>query len=231
MTEITSHGKLVKFIKYDGTPSWIRISEETYMPTGGAFGAIYRADTEVLGRPRNFVIKKFRGDMVKAKRDAERAFNNYRRAKKAGLKVFPTYRMGEDERSILMTDGNANSTIVLSNNINLQEIGLPLIKDEAITPALTDAIIEHAKLASQQNILIPNDAYFFLFNRGNKTIDFTLGDLDKLGQDISPAHALWHNLRTARNAVISFMASNAESPYLQIRNADARFKAEGEMGN
>lgn len=231
MTESATYERSAKFTKYDQTPTWIKITGERDLHRGGAFGQIYLTDALVFGRPRKFIVKKFLGSPDHAIRYAERAFNNYRRAKKAGLKVLPTYRISGDSTSILMTNLNTNSTVVLSNNRDLGELGLPSVTDDAISPSLTDSIIEHAKLASQQNILIPSDAYFFLFNRGNKTIDFTLGDLDKLGQDISPAHALWHNLRTARNAVMSFMASNAESPYLQIRNADMRFREEGEMGN
>lgn len=231
MTESVTNGRSVKFTKYDKTPAWIKITGERDIHGGGVVGQIFLTDTLVLGRPRRFIVKKFLGNPDRAKRETERAFDNYRKAKNAGLRVFPTYRISEDHTSILMTNGNADSTLVLSNNKNLRELGLPPIRDEALTPALTDSIIEHAKLASEHKILIPVDAYFFLYNHGQQTTDFILGDLDKLGQDVSAGHALWHNLKTARSAVMSFMASNAESPYLQIRNTDLRFKAEGEMGN
>ncbi len=231
MTESVTHGRSVKFTKYDKTPTWIKITGERDIHGGGVFGQIFLTDTLVLGRPRRFIVKKFLGNPDRAKREAERAFNNYRKAKNAGLKVLPTYRISGDNTSILMTNLNVDSTLVLSNNRDLGELGLPPIRNEALTPGLTDSIIEHAKLASEHKILIPVDAYFFLYNQVQQTTDFTLGDLDKLGQDVSAEHALWYNLKTARSAVMSFMASNSESPYLQIRNADARFKAEGEMGN
>ncbi len=231
MSETLTPGKSAKYTKYDNTPSWIQVVSEKYIPGGGAYGRIYQTETLVLGRPRRFIVKKFLGDPTRAKQGAERAFNNYRRAKKAGLKVFPTYRISGDRTSILMTDGNADSAIALSNNRTLFELGLPQIKDEAIPSTLTDSIIQHAKLAADHNILIPSDAYFFIYNRRLQTTDFILGDLDRLGSDITTHHALWHNLKTARKAVMSFLANNSESPYLQIRRADLRFRSEGETGN
>jgi len=231
MTEEFTSRKLIKYTKYDDTPSWIQVEKSTDTPLGGVYGMIHHVDTIVLGRPRRFVLKRFIGTQDKARANAERAFDNYRRAKKAGLKVFPTYRLGEDRTSILMTDGNANSTISLSNNRSLPELGLPPIRDEALPPSLTDEIIEHAKLAAGHKILIPSDAYFFLYHQGTQKTDFVLGDLDKLGVDVQQEHALWHNLKTARSAMLNFIASNAESPYLQFNYIDKRFRVEGETGN
>lgn len=228
MAEALTIPRDTTFTKYDGTSSRVRIVDEEYIRSG-IYGMIYRTDTLVSGRPRRFVIKKFKKTLLSAQGNAERAFANYQRAKDAGLKVFATYRLGEDRKSILMTDGSGDSTVCLSNNITLPELGLSKIRDEALPLDLVDGIIANAKKASEQKILIPNDAYFFLYDRQAECTDFVLGDLDTLGKDVDSQHALRHNLQTAKLAILGFIASNAQNSYYQSKVVKNKFADEGVM--
>lgn len=225
MTEAATP-QLVRFNKFDGSSTQIQIVGEKYIG-GGTFGKIYLADTLVARRPRRFVIKRYKGDTLAAERFAKKALTNYQRAKEAGLKVFPTYRMGEDGRSILMTDGHGDSTICLSNNRTLPELGIPQIANAAISPSLIEGVIAQAKKASEKRILIPNDAYFFIYDRSAQTTDFVIGDLDMLGKDLSSGHALWHNMRTAKNSLLSFVYSNAQNARYQANIVQSKFAEEG----
>ena len=95
---------------------------------------------------------------------------NYREAKKRGLRVFRTYRPADDGTSILMTNGNDQEHICVSNNGGTNFVdkfrypekrdGQRLVGIENFNDFLED-YFNSAIEASRQNVKIPVDAYFF----------------------------------------------------------------------
>ncbi|MBU0998689.1 hypothetical protein KKG24_00050 [Patescibacteria group bacterium] len=156
---------------------------------------------EIGGHRKRFIVKKYFDyptDAIEkrtkasplgwSKINAQTAFKNYSLAQKAGLKVFPTFRMGEDKKSILMTTGFLDNQICVSSNnkITVVELGRPLIKEmggEMLDKFLSTIFTEGLK-ASQKQISLHSDMFFFILSKDEPTkIDFVLGDLDNLRKE------------------------------------------------
>src|SRR3989338_1172027 len=83
---------------------------------GGAYGEISQVIVRVGNVDRTFVLKEFKDRGKSAELFARRAFETHTKLKQAKLKVFPTYRLSEDGRSILMTSGHSEEFICLGTN-------------------------------------------------------------------------------------------------------------------
>ena len=189
----------------------------------GIFGTAFQTEVMVGCHARKLVIKRFktidrRGIVTTAKENAAKAMANYAAAKKAGLKVFPTYRLSEDGESIVMTNGNIGSTICISNehSSHLPNIGEPKIqlRGDAACTSLIDSVFDQALLAANHDISIHSDAFFFLYDKTTGGIDFVIGDLDNVDRRKLPPNEsrLLNNLYGAEMALISFMNGNVEAP-------------------
>ncbi len=162
----------------------------------GSYGDVYEADVTVsVGerskRTAKFVMKTFRdyhklpGETISARTLAEQAITNYDAAKAAGLKVFNTYRLLEDEPSIVMTNGHTEEQVCIGSNFgsnkiaNFRETGLQTLDQVPNIEDLIEAVFQHAKLAEERGMVLPDDSLFFLVNRTNPhELDFVVGDLD-----------------------------------------------------
>ncbi len=191
-------GKEIFFHK-KGKATPVRILDEKQIGSG-MFGDTFEAQVLVGDKGRKFVIKKFkrRYNTTAAER-AENAMKNYQAAKEAGLKVFTTYRLGEDGTSILMTNANSDDITCLSTLPNtVGDIKIKLT-DESFE-SLTDGVFAEAKKAADANIDVYSDAYFLLVGKNSSKLDFVLGDLDNVTKEASksPATLLSSNLINAR---------------------------------
>lgn len=187
----------------------------------GWFSDVYQADVAIGNHTRKFVIKKFKdalidGKALTAKENAANAIVNYQSAKKAGLKVFTTYRLSEDGTSILMTNGSPDSTVCLTNNedANLWGMGLPKIKkiEEAVFKGLVDKVFRQAIIAAEHDLSIWFDAFFFLYDRNTNSIDFVVGDLDLVNRRQTLTPRLHDNLADADRALGDFVQDNVQNP-------------------
>ena len=116
------------YVKYDGRETTVRITDRALIGSG-VFGDVFLADVDISGATRQFAVKRFRGDNDPVPgAEAAQAMRNYKRLKKLGLKVFPTYRMEKDGNSVLITNGYTESTRLLSN-MRLTDYGLPKIQN------------------------------------------------------------------------------------------------------
>jgi hypothetical protein len=110
-------------------------------------------------------------------------------AKDMGLRVFSTCRISEDEKYILMTNGNKEGKYVvasnLHNNVTLENFGLSKLKLVHNLDQLIESVFNEALKANEKNIDIGgSDSLFFQVSpeaKGNN-VDFFLGDLDLLRQ-------------------------------------------------
>lgn len=155
----------------------------------GGFGDVFSIEAHFDGRygskKRNYAIKIFHSE-----EDAQNAFEHFKELKERGLKTFATYRLGEDKKSILMTNGNKKDVFLMSPT-NAEKQGWLqdwFIKNPIIEIAnfeqFADNVVKHTRLAASKNIMLPYDSYFFsISNTGKpsaKNLDFVIGDLDKV---------------------------------------------------
>lgn len=195
----------------------------------GTTGTTYETDVLVGGRKRKFIIKRFKGSTVIAKKNTVRAIENYQMAKKAGLKVFPTYRLGEDGTSILMTNANVDSTIcvdTLSYSSLPSRGGTKIEIDDDKFEKLANGVFQQAGLAAKHGIYVPVDTFFFLINTETKDVDFVLGDLDTINNNPIPESAPGPNIRLVENlgqasialqCLVLHNIENAGSCYARLR--------------
>lgn len=185
----------------------------------GGFGAVYETDVMIGGRHRTMVLKKFHdNELGTPEENARRAFKNYSLAKEAGLKVFPTYRLGEDGSSILMTDGRAGVWFCAAGNNNEQSyriVEIDNLKD------ILEKLAKEAAVAAAANLNLKDDMLFFTVDRCvGANLDFYLGDLDLLRDaHRSNQRSIWgDNLRQLRAALGNFIRIYAREPrrYLEM---------------
>lgn len=213
MTEST--GEVSTFVKGEKV-SPVNILDQRVIGQGH-YGTCYEADVNYRGRPRKFVIKRYTHDpnrALNADYNATRAIENYQILKKAGLRVFHTYRLGEDERSILMTDGNLESKICVDANPkgSLPALNLPKLTDvDDEIKKLAQAVFQQSRLAAEREVTLSKaDIFFFLVDKNTKDIDFVLGDLDLVNFPSVPEfeQRLHENLENARSSIEWFILSN-----------------------
>lgn len=185
----------------------------------GVFGRVYESLVNVEGRNRKFVIKKFSETRNKSAKDsALNAFQNYNRAKEAGLKVFSTYRLGEDGTSILMTNGNSETTVCVGGsdpNSFLEKRGIPRISniDDVYFTDLAGKLFSQASIAANQGIALYEDAFFYLVDPNSGGLDFVVGDLDMVNtRPIPPEHLLSNNLNSVEDSLLTFIKGNFKNP-------------------
>src|SRR3989344_5162189 len=126
-----------KFKKHTGRETAVRVISERKIG-GGIFADAKESIVEVGGRRRVFVVKEY----VRKKKDGQyygtgdpkvnalNSFFNYTKAKLAGLKVFPTCRIGEDGKSLLMTTGFSDDQLCIGSNslVTLKDLNSPKIR-------------------------------------------------------------------------------------------------------
>ena len=206
-------GPKVKFKEYTGRETELRIVSETLINSGN-FGKIYDSVIEIGGLQRRFIVKKYSTMLSTITgTNAEWALKNYSLAKKAGLRVFPTFRISKDRASILMTTGFFNDKICVASNdhYTVDKFGRALILEiENIDEFLSNFFTESLK-AAQQGIQIHFDVFFFILNKNEPTkIDFVLGDLDNLYKAGRTKETGVHNMNSARDALHVFFTRNTD---------------------
>ncbi len=186
----------------------------------GDYGDIYEVNGFVGSHGKKFIVKKFKGKNEKiTEYRATKAFQNYEVAKKAGLKVFTTYRIGEDRKSILMTNGNMESAVCIGNNKKSPK-AKDLLGDKIGSlgdvdfQTLVEGMYSQAILAGGQNIKVPADAYFFFVDTKTKSkVDFVIGDLDFVSKlPGKPPDRTRGNLDHALSSIDGFVQRNVWNP-------------------
>jgi hypothetical protein len=183
----------------------------------GHYGVIYETDLIIDGRKHAFAEKLFKNNEYgTAEENAQRAFENYRMAQEAGLRVLPTYRLSADQKSILMTAYFGDWACVAGNaNPTLEELGTPRMKSIDNFSALLKTLFDEALKAAQHRIQFGNDLFLFLVNKQNpNSLDFLSGDVDQIltNVDEDEKTILAFNLEGIKVALKSFLEFNVENP-------------------
>lgn len=221
----TLFDEVIVFEKNTGDTKTVRILDAKKI-NQGAIGEIFDTVTEVGGRKKRFIIKKFfdpetRDGPYNPAIGPERTFENYNVCKRAGLKVFPTYRISQDKKSILMTNAFSDEWVCIGSNqedssINLETFSETKFTEIANFEVFLDSVFGEAIKAAAQDITLPTDCYFFLIQRETshaaKVLDFVLGDLDQitLGKVASKEREIFLNNITALTfSIQAFLNTNA----------------------
>ncbi len=200
----------MSFKKHTGKE--VRVSlVNTSLLTNTHFGNIFYSNAEIGDRKRKFITKRYYD-----RKRAEKAFRNYSLAKKARLKVFPTFRIGEDKKSILMTTGFKENEICVGSNIRtgMDLDVLKLAKIEEIEDLELDTFLENffnegLKAAKSGLLLTLDDSAFFILSKNKPTkIDFVLGDLDNLKEATPGKYIGMQNMRRIKEMLDEFRVFN-----------------------
>ena len=214
--------KSISFKKHTGKETALKIISETHI-NEGVFGDIFDAVVEINGKRKRFIVKKYKSFYYRtifhsAEENAKEAMENYTLAKNSGLKVFPTFRMGEDGKSILMTTGFLNDQICVSvnNTKNIVDFEKTSIKEiQDLNKFLTEFFTEGLK-AAQKGIRIHEDVVFFILNKTEPTkIDFVLGDVDSLLKKESTKLTGLKNIEDLKSILVKFCARNIDLSFFK----------------
>lgn len=204
--------KEVTFKKNTGRETTVKIISEVPI-NSGAHGNIFNTIVEINGHRKRFIVKMY-GSKFSPK--ITNAVKNYSLAKRAGLKVFPTFRISKDGQSILMTTGfSENKICVGSNNIvTVNNLERPLIKKFENVDEFLSKIFQEGLKAAQRGIGIFKDVLFFILSKNDPTkIDFVLGDLDNLSE-IYPTNPTKYtgieNMGNIREMLVEFCRKNVD---------------------
>ena len=212
--------KSISFEKPTGQKTEVYIVSEIPID-GGSFGKIFKTVIRVGNLEEMFIVKKYRSNgsiwgEEGAQNSAQNAFKNYYLAKKAGLKVFPTFRIGEDKKSILMTAGFSDDSICIGSNTNkgIAHFERPRIKEIENLGKFLTAIFTEGIKAANNNISLYDDIFFFIISKTEPTkIDFVLGDLDLL-EKLEPINDIrLENIKVIKSTLTEFCNNNIDPSF------------------
>jgi len=186
----------------------------------GRYGYVREVVVRKGDREHTMALKHF----FKGREQAQGALDNYKLAKKAGLKVFTTYRISKEGDSILMTNGNSEETACLEigwKEDRLEKIGGTPIEEIDNFDELLENLYQEAEKATENGLYFNGDEYFFLVDKETKTeVDFVLGDLDGISTDLMRYKDVKHdNVSEIRTSLIFFLkqylSPEVKSSYIQ----------------
>ncbi len=182
----------------------------------GSYGTVYEVEAEVGGKKRTMALKDYTEGMAPVytmsdqmfKEQAQRALARYGLAKKAGLKVFSTYRLEENGTRILMTNGNDDTFCLASNSeTRFKELSIAHIEK---FDDLVASIFAQAVLAGEKGMIFTeNDIFFFLISKTDTSkIDFVLQDFDTIDVVRKPTNdQIQKNIQITSKALCNLISS------------------------
>ena len=179
----------------------------------GKIAPVYVSEVWKDGVEYLFAVKDYDDE-----KKALTAFNGYLHAKAAGLAVFPTVRISEDHKQLLMTLGTNEKFFIVGEGSEYK-----WKKAEAVLNIL-DVImkVENDVLkATTKGLGIPSDSQFFLIKKSDpNNATYYLGDYDFLEHQnrfnlFSKKGLFIFNLEEAQNAVVDFASMYLEAEKVQ----------------
>lgn len=174
----------------------------TKRESGGAFGTVYAVDVQLPGvkEKHQFALKELHSP-------DPNVIRNYNRAREAGLKVWKTYRVSEDNRSILMSVGSSEGWRLMGENSKLTEQERADFLPISNFDSFLDTYYKDAIKAADHKISIAGDVPFFRVKKDQ--LDFVLGDLDQLEDSPKDTEQTLHeNLQSMHSRLVVFFEDN-----------------------
>ena len=165
-----------RFLNIHGRESMANVLSKTPIGDGG-FSRVYEVEVEIGGHKKKFAIKEYKGLTDSDKRaHAKKAFDGYKLCQNAGLRVFPTFRLGSKGR-IIMTLGRIGKFLVIGND------NRTIIDRASNFKELMRDVFEEADRAADGGVMLYADAYFMIVEECDglgQRLDFVLGDFDNV---------------------------------------------------
>jgi hypothetical protein len=168
----------------------------------GAFGTVYAVDVQLPG------VKEKHQFALKELHTADpNVIRNYNRARQAGLKVWKTYRISANNKSILMSLGSSEGWRLMGENSKLTEQERADFLPISNFDSFLDTYYEDAIKAADHKISIAGDVPFFRIKKDQ--LDFVLGDLDQLEDSPKDTEQTLHeNLQSMHSRLVVFFEDN-----------------------
>jgi len=202
----------------------------------GAYGEVFRFEQ----KPGEIMaLKQFKGSEETARTNARKAHGNYVRAREAGLRVLPEYRLTQDERGIVMTclgqDGQICAAV--NNRVDSPErANRERIDRFTNFSRLAERMLQEARTAAQRGIGLLYDSFLFTFPPGRKearrlwgeesiqsAADFYIADMDKvMSRSMAPDELLRFNMQSVRSALESLIQNHVSARYQEAHRVILR---------
>jgi len=186
----------------------------------GTFATAYSVVVEQGHHQKRMVIKRYDGRHGEpAEVDAQRAIEHYQNLRAAGIKVFTTFRLSQDHKSILMTSGHSADWVCVGTNDGTEqvsdfpELGHNIIDRITNFPELANNLLSDVKKATIAGLFIGSDALFMLINRADPTqLDYVFGDLDYTGEKDDDPQFIQQNFERIQQVMQRFLLLNVNNP-------------------
>lgn len=148
----------------------------------GTYAPVFKVDLKTGDHVKDFALKDYTNVNKENEKHnyncAVEAFLNYQKAKKAGLKVFPTVRINEEKNKLLVTLGTNNEYQIVSKD---STSNWKKVKDIKNIENLISDMENNFLNATRSKINLSWDSIFFVFKKTNpECVDFVIGDYDGL---------------------------------------------------
>ena len=175
----------------------------------GDFAPVYTTEIWKDGVKYLFAVKDY-GEEI----ETLRAFEGYLMAKAAGLTVFPTVRISEDHKQLIMTLGTDENFFLVGKN---SEYEWNRVEEISNIEDIIEKMEKDVLKASKNKIIIPQDAQFFVVEKSNpNNATYILGDYDFVGyqfyENDSERRIFLNNVSATEMALHNFCLKYLEIP-------------------
>lgn len=201
--------------------------------TQGGFSNIYNADILIGNKNIPFILKEYNIKNITITREqAKIAFENYKKAKEAGLKVFNTFRIIKDSNKILMTNGSSSDVVCVSSNGLSKTTTLESFKHKKLEnienfDELVEGVLKEITKATSHELTFDDNSFLFLINTDKNTVDFVIGDMDFLREvtpeDLNEVNTYAENKREAYRALEDMITRNIQNPDELLKKLKEKF--------
>lgn len=177
---------------------------------GGVMGKVFQVTAVIEKGDRRKELTLARKNYQRPE-ETQHAFAMFQLLKAAGLKTWTTCRIAEDQLSLLMTNGNQRHIVCVSDTPQSRRAKRLAERSITLSPdtfsQLAQAMFREALRAAQAQIKLRHDAFLFLINTADQSVDFVIGDLDFHSVHHEPALSRdvidKHNLEAVEDALLS----------------------------
>jgi hypothetical protein len=159
-------------------------TEKGFLGKGASGGIVKEIEIKKGSHIKNFAVKDFshlKTNYSTPIRIVKREYDSYLVSKEAGLKVFPTFRISEDNLKLLMTLGNTKDFLLIGKD---SDIEFNKVEEISNLKEVISSIKENIQKAVKAFIELSWDSYFFIINKNNPTqVDFITGDFGGIDKD------------------------------------------------
>jgi hypothetical protein len=180
----------------------------------GRYGQVYEVVLSKGDHDKVFTIKDYSKNGEQARSLVEQAYQNYLKAKEAGLKVFPTVRISDDKPQLLLTLGTTDDQTLISKDSHIPWNKVGEIHNIL---RLISEVGDNVLKGSKAGMKMRRDVYFFVVQKSDPTeADFIVGDYERpMDSDKTQEQLFKRNMQSATDALGIFIEKYIVSDKVQ----------------